>query len=127
MFAAVARAVLDGNLPIEPKAQQAAMRAHLERMNATLQAMPPATQREVSNLLALLVLAPGRIALTGLYSGWTQAATAEVQTALRAMRASRLHLRRQVYHALRDLTHAAFFSDRTSWALLSYPGPQAMT
>ena len=39
------------------------------------------------------------------------------------MRASRIALRQQAYHALRDLTHAAYFADAATWARLGYPGP----
>ena len=31
--------------------------------------------------------------------------------------------RQQVYHALRDLTNAAWFADAGTWGLLGYPGP----
>jgi hypothetical protein len=39
------------------------------------------------------------------------------------MRRSSLILRRQAYHALRDLTQGAYFADASTWATLGYPGP----
>jgi hypothetical protein len=42
------------------------------------------------------------------------------------MRQSSLLLRRQAYGALRDLTHAAYFADATTWPLLRYPGPRTL-
>lgn len=123
VLAAIARAVLDGSLPVDTGPQQAAIASHLDRMDATLRAMPPATQREVGDLLALLALPPGRLALAGLASDWARADVAQIQTALQAMRSSRLALRQQAYHALRDLTHAAYFADSATWAQLGYPGP----
>lgn len=123
VLGAVARAVLDGSLPSDVGPQQAAIASHLERMDATLQAMPPATQHEVGDLLAVLALAPGRLALAGLAVDWARADVAEIQGALQAMRSSRIALRQQAYHALRDLTHAAYFADRATWAQLGYPGP----
>ena len=42
------------------------------------------------------------------------------------MRVSSGTTRQQVYHALRDLTNAAWFADAGSWDLLGYPGPQAV-
>lgn len=123
VFEAVARAVLDGSLPVDAAALRSALVSHLERMDGTLRAMAPATQREVADLLALLALPPGRIALAGLTTDWAYASVAQVQAALQSMRTSRLTLRRQAYHALRDLTHAAYFADSATWTQLGYPGP----
>jgi hypothetical protein len=50
-----------------------------------------------------------------------------VQSALQAMRSSRLELRQQAYHALRDLTNAAYFADAATWAALGYPGPRSLS
>lgn len=126
VLAAVARAVLDGSLPGDPRAAASALDSHLERMQTTLRGLPPHTQAEVANLLALLALPPGRRALAGLSSDWDSAAVTEVQAALQSMRRSSLLLRRQAYHALRDLTHAAYFADPTTWPLLGYPGPRPL-
>jgi hypothetical protein len=123
----VARAVLDGSLPDEPHAQAAAIDAHLQRMQALLLAMPPHTQAEVADLLALLALPPARIALCGSSRPWESAAVADIQAVLQSRRASSLLLWRQAYGALRDLTHAAYFSDASTWPLLRYPGPRAVT
>jgi hypothetical protein len=120
---AVARAVLDGSLPGDAALQSAALDAHLTRMDATLGAMSPATQGEVADLLTVLAAAPGRLALTGLSQPWDDAPVAAVQRALQTMRLSTLGLRRQAYQALRDLTHAAYFADPSTWVLLGYPGP----
>ena len=54
------------------------------------------------------------------------ASIGEVQAALESMRASSLMVRRQAYGALRDLTHAAYFSDPSTWTSLRYPGPRAI-
>jgi hypothetical protein len=40
------------------------------------------------------------------------------------MRTSTLVLRQQAYHALRDLTNAAFYADAAAWAPMGYPGPR---
>lgn len=123
VFSAVARGVLDGSLPVEPTMQEAALSAHLDRLNATLRAMSPHTQGEVAELLVVLSSAPGRLAMAGLTSDWAQASLAQLQAALQGMRVSRISLRQQAYHALRDLTHAAYFAGSATWAQLGYPGP----
>jgi hypothetical protein len=123
VLGAVARAVLDGRLPADAAAMQAAVSSHLDRVDATVRAMPAASQRDIANLVTLLSTAPGRIALAGLPAHWPQADVALTLVALQAMRTSRIALRQQAYHALRDLTHAAYFADRATWAQLGYPGP----
>jgi hypothetical protein len=120
VLGAVARAVLDGTLPADAGA---ALEAHLDRMNNTVSGMPPGTQAEVNELITILGTAAGRIGLAGLSTTWPVASVAQLQTSLQSMRTSSLLLRQQAYHALRDLTHAAYFADSSTWAHLGYPGP----
>lgn len=120
---AVARAVLEGVLPADESQRAAALAAHLQRLDDAIAAFPAATRGELSQLLALLASAPGRRALAGLHDAWAEASAADIQQAMQAMRTSRLSLRQQAYHALRDLTNAAYFSDPSAWAHLGYPGP----
>jgi hypothetical protein len=124
VFEAVARAVLDGSLPTEPKAKATALDAHLQRLEQTLAGLPTATRNELSQLLALLAAAPGRVAFGGLRTDWPDADVAQIQAALQTMRHSSLALRQQAYHALRDLTNAAYYADPSTWSLLGYPGPR---
>ncbi len=126
VLAAVARAVLDDSLPGDPSAQSAAVDSHLLRLETTVSAMPTHTQREVADLLALLAMPPLRATFAGLTAPWEQASVADVQAALQSLRHSSLLLRRQAYNALRDLTHAAYFADASTWPLLRYPGPRAL-
>lgn len=120
---AVALAVLDGALPQDPAARQMALDEHLLRLAATIAAFPAPTQTELSQLLALLSAPPGRLALAGLSADWPEASVAQIQSALQGMRLSSLALKQQAYHALRDLTNAAYFSDPSAWMHLGYPGP----
>lgn len=122
VFGAVARAVLDGMLP-PPPAQEAALAALLDRLDATLQGLPPALQAEVGEMLTLLASPPGRLLLTGLRRDWPDASNAEMTETLHALRRSSLALRQQLYRALRDLVNAAWFADPAAWARIGYPGP----
>lgn len=126
VFSAVARAVLDGSLPADSMARTAVMNAHLERVSDAVAAFPESTRAEISQLLALLAAAPGRMALAGLNEDWDRASVADIQRALQSMRTSALDLRQQAYHALRDLTNAAFYSNPDAWPLLGYPGPNSI-
>ncbi|MBC7991968.1 MAG: hypothetical protein H7Z15_01820 [Rhizobacter sp.] len=125
VFLAVARGVLDGSLPADAAQRSAALQAHLSRLDDVLFAFPPGVQDELSQLLALLAAAPGRATLAGLHVSWSAANTAQIQSALQGMRTSSLALRQQAYHALRDLTNAAYYADARIWPLMGYPGPRA--
>lgn len=126
VLAAIARALLDGSLPVDAAAQSAAIESHLTRMEATLNALPPHTPNEFANLLALLSIPPLRVALAGSSTAWERASVADLQASLQSMRRSSLLLRRQAYAALRDLTHAAYFAEPLTWPLLHYPGPRSV-
>lgn len=126
MFGAVARAVLDGMLPAAEAARDAAVQAHLGRLDDTIAMLAPATRGELSQLVALLGSLPGRKWLAGLDADWPDASPAQVQAALQSMRASTVALRQQAYHALRDLTNAAYFADPGTWPAIGYPGPRAL-
>lgn len=123
VFGGVARAVLDGSLPTDATARRSVLSAHLSRVSDAVAEFQPATRAELSQLLALLAAPPGRVALAGLRAEWDDASVADIQHALQGMRNSTLDLRQQAYHALRDLTNAAFYSNAAAWPLLGYPGP----
>lgn len=123
LFAALAAAMLQPLMPADPTARAQALRAHLGRVEAAIEGLPPALQAEVDELLLIATRAPGRIAFIGLPTPWGQATVDEVTAALEGLRQSSLALRQQAFHALRDLTHASWFSDDSSWAAIGYPGP----
>lgn len=123
VFRAVGRAVLDGSLPADAQAREAALDGLLQRLDDAIGAFPGHVQAELSQLLALLASAVGRVSLAGLTTDWPAASRAQIQSALQAMRTSPFSLRQQAYHALHDLCGAAYFSDRGTWGQLGYPGP----
>lgn len=126
VFANLARAFLDGVLPTEPPARQAALAAFLDRVDGLVGALPAHARGELSQLLALLATAPGRRALAGLEADWGRASLQQLQSALQSMRTSSLALRQQAYLALHDIVGAAYFSDASTWPVLGYPGPVAV-
>jgi hypothetical protein len=95
VFAAVARAVLDGSLPTDAGERVAALQAHLKRLDDAVAAFPAAAQAELSRLLAPLASAPGRAAIAGLHTAWPEAGVSDIQRAVQGMRMSSLELRRQ--------------------------------
>jgi hypothetical protein len=123
VFLAVGQAVLQGSLPDDPTRRTQVLDGFLTRLVAAIAALSPATQRQLEELLSLLATAPGRRLIAALPQAWNMASVEAVQNALQSMRTSSLALRRQAYHALRDLTQGAFFADPGTWAALGYPGP----
>jgi len=115
VMAAVATAVLEGLLPAEQAARAQQLQAHLGRLQATIAGFPPAMQAEVDELLGLLAHPAGRVALVGLRPAWGEATPQQLHAALSSLQSSTLALRQQVFHALRDLTNAAYFADAGSW------------
>lgn len=126
VFAAVARAVLSDSLPPEGVAREKALASHLDRLDVTLVGLPAHAQAELSQLLALLACAPGRLAIASLGTDWPHASVMQVQQAMQGMRTSSTAMRQQVYHALRELTNAAYFADDSAWASMGYPGPRTI-
>lgn len=123
VFAAVARAVLDGQLPAGDDDLRVALQAQVNRVDATIAGFPPAMQAEIGELVSILASAPGRWALTGLVPDWPAATTAELHAMMQGLRQSSLALRQQTYHALRDLTLGPYFADSVNWSAIAYPGP----
>ena len=123
VFSRVGAAVLDGVLPTEPAQRDVALAGFYGRVQALISALPAHAQQELSQLLALLSTSAGRHALAGLAAYWPDASLPQVQAALDAMRRSPLALRAQAYQALHDISGAAYFSGRGTWAVLGYPGP----
>jgi len=120
---AISRGVLQGVLPEDPAARATALLAQVNRIEHTIGGFPKPVQEELSLLLGLLTTALGRVGLTGLNAAWAQASTEEVQSMLQALRTSSLDLRQQTYQALRDITYAAYYADRSAWVSLGYRGP----
>lgn len=128
VFRAVGRAVLQASLPADDDgaARQIALDGLLGRIDELTLALPSHAQDELSQLLSLLVSAPGRYLMAGLNQAWPAASDADIQQALQGMRLSALALRQQAYAALHDITAAAYFSDAATWPQLGYPGPRKL-
>lgn len=123
VFGGIANAVLGASLPPSLPERTDALQLHLHRLDATIAGLPPATQGELSQLLAVISLPPGRRALFGLHSPWQTADVVEIQQAMQSLRASTWQVQQQIYHATRDLTNAAYYADPAAWPLMGYPGP----
>lgn len=123
VFRGAAIAVLEGLLPTEAPARDAALAAHLLRVEATLTGLPKATQAELAQLLGLLQLAPARRWLCGLEVPWQQADLDAARGAIKRLHGADDQLRQQIFQALRDLTTASYVAAPEVWQQMGYPGP----
>lgn len=120
---AIGSAVLLGVLPENPDDKKQALLIWIDRLETTVAGMPATVQQEFDDLVLILLSAPGRLALTGLRSQWEDASPAQLHDTLQGLRFSIWSLRQQIFHALRDLSNAAYFAAPQSWVVLGYPGP----
>jgi len=97
--------------------------AIVDGIDRAVAGLPLHLQAEVGQLLALLASWPGRRWLAGVASAWRDASREEVAAFLEAWRFSRWALLQQAYHALHDLTLAAWYARPESWPAIGYPGP----
>jgi hypothetical protein len=123
LFAALARAILHGTLPAPDDASHArAIEGHLGRVQAAINGLPPASQAELNELMALLLHPAGRRALVGLANDWPVAPRQEVHDALQGLRLSSLATKQQIFQGLRELTVASYYGDASTWQAIGYTG-----
>ena len=124
MLAAIAAVLLDGFIPADEALRARQLNACVDRVEVAVGNLGLATRQQLVQLIGLLSHAPGRRLIAELPDPWETAPAEEVRRALQDMRTSRNKVRQQTYHALRDLTVAAYFSDPSAWPQIGYPGPR---
>lgn len=110
-------------LPTEAKAREAALEAHLERIEMFMNGLPTFLRGEISAVLGLLGNLPTRKMLTGLGKRWGEASEAEIADAIETMRMNPLPSTRLTYQVVRSVTCMVFFTNPTNWPQAGYPGP----
>lgn len=123
VLAAMIPAMLDGALPAQPPARDAAIAATLSEVEIAIAGLPPASQAELAQLFTLAAAAPTRLALTGLTRSWSDATPAQVADVLQRWRTHRLALLQSAYHGLHDLILGTWYAAEAHWQAIGYPGP----
>ena len=123
VMAAVIPVFLEGALPAGQEAAAAAVQKVLGSVGVAVAGLPPAAQKELSELFALLGVAPGRMALARINAPWPEARPDEVAAFLERWRTSGFLLLHSAYDALHQLVFAAWYGDPASWPAIGYPGP----
>jgi hypothetical protein len=127
IVAAIASVLLDGALPADASGHAAAVDATVANVAHAVAGLPPAAQKELGQLFALLAFAPTRIALGGIASPWPDAHPDEVAAMLARWRRSSFALLRSAYAALHQIVFAAWYGDPASWTAIGYPGPPELS
>ena len=127
IIAAIVPALLDGALPQDQASRAVAVSETVAGVARAAAALPPAAQKELAQLFALLDVAPARIVLAGVRSPW---ATASARRGRRVPRALARRLRRccaRPTSALHQLVFAAWYGNPRSWPAIGYAGPPALS
>jgi hypothetical protein len=123
ILAAIAPVVLQGNFPTEAAARQQALDRLLVNIDEFLQHTSEFSHGEMAQLFDLLYLAPTRVLMTGIWSGWDNASDDDIEAFLVSWRDSRFNLLRMGYAQLTQLTSLVYYSAPDSWSADIYPGP----
>ena len=118
MLTAIARVMLNGALPDDGEALDAAVRGTL----TAIAGLPPAVQGEIHQLFGLLEFPLSRRLLARV-GPWDRASDGEIAAFLENWRGSNTALFRSGYAALHQLIMAGWYGNGASWARIGYPGP----
>jgi hypothetical protein len=123
IVAAIVPAMLEDALPPADPQRSAAIAQTVAGVRRAIAGLPPAAQRELDELFALLAFAPARVALAGVGTPWSAAPTGEISEFLERWRTSRFTLPRAAYGALHQLLFGAWYAQPEAWAAIGYTGP----
>jgi hypothetical protein len=123
LMAALAPVMLDGALPSDANARDAALRETLAGIDRAASGLTPRQQSELNDLFGLLASAPARWSLAGTTASWQRASREDVERLLERLRDSRVGLLRAAYDALHQLVMAAWYGNPRAWPAIGYPGP----
>ncbi len=126
IIAAIISIILEGALPVKAAPRAEAIRETVTNVNRAVTGLPPAAQKELAQLFALLAFAPSRLALARIGAPWDRADSDDVAAFLERWRTSGFTLLRSAYDALHQLILAAWYGNPKSWAAIGYGGPPAL-
>ncbi|TAN01191.1 MAG: hypothetical protein EPN40_02890 [Rhodanobacteraceae bacterium] len=123
VIAAIAPVMLDGALPAQGSARQAALRGVVHGVDRAVEGLTPEAQHELARLFALLGFPLTRRLLAGVRDPWPDADPREIEAFLTSWRRHRVAQLRSAYDALHQLTLAAWYGNPVAWCGIGYPGP----
>jgi hypothetical protein len=119
----IATVILSGVLPVAASVSESALAQWWLRFQQTVNVLPITTQRELGQLVLSLEFAPTRRTVWGVSAAWSEATADEIRDFLEGCRYSSVPDIQSAYHAIHDLTLAAWYSDEAHWADIDYAPP----
>ncbi len=113
-------ALLQGALPAEVTAQQAALRRSRDAVLQFLPYLPRSQQAQLQQLFLLLQQRLGHLALTGHWLSLNELPISSRLQLLSNWRDSYLDTLQQAYHGLRELLYGAYYGQPQHWPALKY-------
>jgi len=123
LLEALVPVVLAGALPADPAERWFAIAQTIEGFDRALSGLDPGIQDEIGQMLGVLLYAPTRITVAGVWSPWNEARPDEIAGFLSDWRGSRYELKRSGYRALTQLIKAGWYDNPAAWRVIGYPGP----
>ena len=123
ILAAIVPVILAGALPDDPAARRSAIDETVAGVARAVAGLPPATQKELGDLFALLGFAPARLLAARVGAHWATASAEDVAAFLERWRTSGISLLRSAYDALHQLVLAAWYGNPRAWPAIGYAGP----
>ncbi len=123
ILAAVAPVILSEALPPPGPERAAAVTDILHGCDAYFSRMSLPVQAEGHQALDLLDIAPLRLLLGGMWTGWEKSPPRVIAGFLDELRTSRVGLKRSLYQFLHDMCLVGWYGNPRSWAAIGYPGP----
>ena len=123
IVAAIVPVILAGALPDDPEARRSAIDETVAGVARAVAGLPPATQKELGELFALLGFAPARLLAARVGPHWSSASPDDVAAFLERWRTSGISLLRSAYDALHQLVLAAWYGNPRAWPAIGYAGP----
>lgn len=117
-------ALLQGALPADAIARQAALRRSRDAVLQFLPFLPKSQQQQLNQLFLLLETDLSRLALTGHWLSLNELPIALRLELLHGWRDSYLMLLQQAYAGLKELLFAAYYGQPQHWLPLSYQPPE---
>lgn len=125
LFEALLPAIIGPALPEQPEQRRGQIRGTIERIDAGITQFGPPNQAELRKLFDLLNFGLSRATLAGVWSGWSNASTADAEAFLERWRTSSIGLFNNGYIALTKISNVAFYGHPDHWQVSGYPGPPA--
>lgn len=115
-------AFLDG---VSEAEDNQAKRALLQRIDQVFQALSPATQAELRQLLELLASRAGWLLVSAGLTPLSELSLQQRLLLLEQWQQHYLQLLRQAYQGLHEIIYAAWYGDPRTWSAISYQLPAA--